>query len=143
LAQLKAYPAWVQVDYLGKIPHAKVADELAASIAGMALLQPGRNTDWKNGTIGNTKIFEEMMAGLPVICTDFVLWKEFVDRYHCGICVKPDDAEQISAAIRYLLDHPEEARQMGENGRRAVKEEFNWSVEEKKLLALYEDILKS
>ena len=31
---------------------------------------------------------------------------------------------------------------MGENGRRAIKEEFNWGVEEKKLLALYEDIMK-
>ena len=31
---------------------------------------------------------------------------------------------------------------MGENGRRAVREEFNWGVEEQKLFALYEDILK-
>ena len=30
---------------------------------------------------------------------------------------------------------------MGENGRRAVREVFNWSIEEKKLLALYEEIL--
>ena len=52
-------------------------------------------------------------------------------------------AAQIADAIRYLLEHPEEARQMGENGRRAVKEEFNWGGEEKKLLALYEDILKN
>jgi len=44
--------------------------------------------------------------------------------------------------IRYLLEHPEEMRRMGENGRRAVKEEFNWGVEEKKLFALYEEILK-
>ena len=41
-----------------------------------------------------------------------------------------------------LLDHPEEARRMGENGRRAVEEEFNWGTQEKKLLALYEEILK-
>ena len=143
LDRLKTYPAWEQVDYLGKIPHSEVANHLSSSIAGMALLQSGRNTDWENGTIGNTKIFEEMLAGLPVICTNFVLWKEFVDRYHCGICVKPDDADQIASAIQYLLDHPDEAKQMGENGRMAVKEEFNWGMEEKKLLALYEDILNN
>lgn len=91
--------------------------------------------------MGNTKIFEEMLAGLPVVCTDFVLWREFVDRYHCGICVDPQDADAIASAVWYLLDHPEEARQMGENGRRAVKEEFNWNVEERKLLALYEEVL--
>ena len=143
LDTLKQLHAWSQVDYMGKIPHAQVADELAQSSIGMALLSPGRNTDWQNGTIGNTKIFEEMMAGLPVICTDFVLWKEFVDRYQCGICVDPTNVDEIASAIRYLLDHPEEAKQMGENGRRAVKEEFNWGVEEKKLFALYEDILRN
>ena len=55
--------------------------------------------------------------------------------------VDPENEDEIADAIRYLLDHPDEARQIGENGRRAVKEKFNWSVEEKKLLALYEDIL--
>lgn len=143
LEQIKQANAWEQVDYLGRIPHKQVSSQLEVSMAGMALLQPGRNTDWQNGTIGNTKIFEEMMAGLPVICTDFVLWREFVERYGCGICVKPDNAGEVAEAIRFLLDHPEEAKRMGENGRRAVKEEFNWGVEEKKLLALYEDILKS
>lgn len=142
LDQLRAMPAWGQVEYLGKIPHLQVANVLASSYIGVALDSYCRNADWKNGTIGNTKIFEEMMAGLPVVCTDFVLWREFVDRYHCGICVDPDNAEEVANAIRYLLDHPDEARQMGENGRRAVREEFNWGVEEKKLLALYEDILK-
>ena len=139
---LKALPAWNRVDYLGKIPHAQVSEEMSHSSIGLALLTPGHNTDWQKGTMGNTKIFEEMMAGLPIVCTDFFLWKEFVDRYHCGICVDPTNVDEIASAIRYLLDNPEEARQMGENGRRAVKEEFNWGVEEKKLLALYEDILK-
>ena len=139
---LQALPAWPQVDFLGKIPHGQVANEMSRCSVGLALLTPGRNTDWQNGTMGNTKIFEEMMAGLPVVCTDFVLWREFVARYHCGICVDPENVDAIAGAIRYLLDHPKEAKQMGENGRRAVKEEFNWGVEEQKLLALYEDILK-
>lgn len=140
---LRQMPGWKQADYVGRIPHEQVHALLGTCGVGMSLLKPGRNTGFQMGTMGNTKIFEEMMAGLPIICTNFVLWKEFVDRYQCGICVNPTDVDEIAAAIRYLLDHPEEARQMGENGRRAVKEEFNWGVEEKKLLALYEDILKS
>ncbi len=141
LQELQALPAWGHVRYLGKIPHREVAGLLAQSAVGMAVVDYNRNSDWKNGTMGNTKIFEEMLAGLPVVCTDFVLWREFVDRYHCGICVDPQDADAIASAVWYLLDHPEEARQMGENGRRAVKEEFNWNVEERKLLALYEEVL--
>lgn len=142
LRELKALPAWDRVEYLGRIPHDEVAGLLARSAVGMALVSHNTgNGDGKNGTMGNTKIFEEMRAGLPVVCTDFVLWKEFVERWKCGICVDPENVDEITAAIRYLLDHPEEARQMGENGRKAVKEEFNWGIEEKKLLALYEEIL--
>lgn len=141
LRTLEALPAWDRTEYLGRIPHEEVPRLLARSAVGMALLTPNRNTDGKNGTMGNTKIFEEMMAGLPVVCTDFKLWREFVERWHCGLLVRPEDPADIAAAVQYLLDHPEEARQMGENGRRAVEEEFNWGVEEKKLLALYEEIL--
>lgn len=141
LQELESLPAWDRVEYLGRIPHAEVAGLLARSAAGMAVLSCSRNSDGKNGTMGNTKIFEEMMAGLPVVCTDFKLWREFVERRHCGLLVRPEDPADIAAAVQYLLDHPEEARQMGENGRRAVEEEFNWGVEEKKLLALYEEIL--
>lgn len=143
LRELKALPAWERVEYLGKIPHEEVPALLAKSAAGMAVVSYGRNSNWKNGTMGNNKIFEEMMAGLPVVCTDFVCWREFVERWHCGICVAPEDPDAIAEAIRYLLDHPEEARRMGENGRRAVKEEFNWGVEEKKLLTLYGEILRT
>ena len=141
LRELETLPAWGRVEYLGKVPYEKVPTFLAKSAIGMAVVSYSRNTDWKNGTMGNTKIFEEMMAGLPVVCTDFVLWREFVERWHCGICVPPEDSDAIAEAARYLLDHPEEARRMGENGRKAVEEEFNWGVEEKKLLALYEETL--
>lgn len=140
LQELQALPAWEQVRYLGRVPHGEVPALLAQSTIGMAVVSYSRNSDWKNGTMGNTKIFEEMLAGLPVICTDFVLWRKFVKRYHCGICVDTENPEEIVSAIRYLLDHPEEAHQMGENGRRAVKEKFNWGEEEKKLLALYEGV---
>lgn len=137
LDSLKELPGWDHVDYKGKIPHAEVAHILAEGLIGVALLTPGRNTAWKIGTMGNTKIFEEMLAGLPIICTDFDLWKEFVERYRCGICIDPTDPEQFCAAAKQLLDNPAEAVKMGQNGRRAVEEEFNWAVAEKALLGLY------
>lgn len=143
LRELQSLPGWKQVDYRGVVPGGEVPGLLAGSYAGLALLSYIPNSDGKRGNMSNTKIFEEMMAGLPVVCTDFVLWKEFVDRWHCGVCVEPENPDAIAAAVRYLLDHPEEARRMGENGRRAVEEEFNWSTEERKLLDLYAELSKS
>ena len=142
LERLRKLPAWDRVDYRGRVPHTEVNQILSECSIGMAVLSYSYNTAFQRGTLGNTKIYEQMMAGLPVICTDFQIWSEMVEKYHCGICISPGNADEIASAILYLLDHPEEARRMGENGRRAVKEEFNWDVEEKKLLALYEDIFK-
>ena len=51
-----------------------------------------------------------------------------------------EDIDGIAAAIRSLLDDPERARQMGERGFRAVQEKYSWGNEEKKLLALYEEL---
>lgn len=98
----------------------------------------------QNNTSDNlpTKTYEYMAAGLPFLISCYPYAEKIVNKFHCGICVDPESVDEIASAIRYLLDHPEEAKQMGENGRRAVKEEFNWGAEEKKLLALYEDILK-
>lgn len=142
LAKLRASPAWERVEYLGPIPQKEVPAFLASGSIGMAVLPRTIGSLKATGSLGVNKFFEEMAAGLPIICTDFTLWRDIVERWHCGICVEPDSVDEIAAAIQYLLDHPEEARRMGENGRRAVEEEFNWGAQEKKLLALYEEILK-
>lgn len=141
LARLKTLKAWGKVDYLGQIPHEQVNGLLLKSNVGVALLEPSKNTCMRRGTLGNTKLFEEMMAELPVVCTDFDLWEEIIDKYHCGICVNPDNVEEIRDAINYLFDHPEEAEQMGKNGRKAVEEEYNWKSQEKVLLELYKSLL--
>ena len=140
LEPLTHKPAWSRVDYRGMIPFAAVPAALAEGHAGMSVLQYSGNMGGKTGTLGNTKIFEYMLAGLPIVCTDFTLWQEIMDEYHFGICVDPTNTEEIAAAVRYLMDNPAEARQMGENGRKAVLEKYNWNAEEAKLLSLYQSL---
>lgn len=137
LIMLKQHPSWAKVEYLGKVPVESVKHKLEECTAGLAILDYSENSAGKLGTLGNTKLFETMQAGIPVICTEFTLWKEIVDKWHCGICIPPRDVKALATAMQYIISNPEEARQMGENGRRAVAEEFNWGVEEKKLLDLY------
>jgi glycosyltransferase involved in cell wall biosynthesis len=82
-----------------------------------------------------------MSAGLPIIASDFKLWREIVvDEVGCGLVVDPLDSKAIADAIRYLFDNPDKARIMGEKGREAVKRKYNWDVEFKKLLAYYKSI---
>lgn len=139
---LEDLPSWDKVEYKGKIPHAEVSEVLSQCMVGMALLTPGLNTAWNIGTMGNTKIFEEMMAGLPVVCTGFDLWREFVEKRNCGICVDPNNLDEIAAAIKRLTDDPQLAEEMGSNGRQAVADTYNWSTQIPKLIGLYTHILE-
>ena len=138
--ELRSKPEYVCADYRGNLKRKEVADLLQTSKAGLCTLL-NRGQYWKGDTFG-IKVYEYMSMGLPVILNCSTYNKKMIEKYRFGICVDPENVDETADAIRYLFDHPDEARQMGENGRRAVKEEFNWGIEERKLLALYEDILK-
>ena len=136
--QLRAMPEFSCVDYRGKLNRAEIAQLLNQSSIGLCLMSKKGQASYVTNM--NIKIYEYMAMGMPVILYCNPYNRKALDRWQFGIAVDPNNLDEVTAAIRYLLDHPEEARRMGENGRRAVKEEFNWGVEEKKLLALYEEI---
>ncbi len=136
---VEALPEYSCVKYLGLLGREQVVALLQRCYIGAAtLLNIGQYNQDDNLA---TKVYEYMSLGVPVLLSRSAYNERVMNKHHFGLCVEPDNVDEIAAAIGYLLDHPDEARQMGENGRRAVQEEFNWSVEEKKLLALYEDIL--
>lgn len=107
--------------------------------AGIALLKPVG--DYPDSY--PTKLFEYMALGLPVITSDFPLYRDVVERHACGFCLSPESPEQVANALIYLTEHPQEARIMGENGRKAVEDAYNWETERLKLLNLYSQILKT
>ena len=76
-------------------------------------------------------MFEYMSSGVPVIASNFPLWREIIEGNNCGICVDPLNPTAIATAIDTLAKDPDRARQMGRNGQKAVLEKFNWSAEEK------------
>lgn len=141
LERLKSYPAWARTDFLGSVSFARVTEDIySKSGIGMALLSSYDGWIGRKGTLGNTKLFEFMQFGLPVICTDYSLWTDIVTKEKCGIAVDPFDENQIRDAILWLRNHPQVAYQMGQNGKRLVNEKFNWENESEKLIRLYEKV---
>ncbi len=128
---------WSNVVELGFLNRGEVKNVLAKSMAGLVLLHPTNNYI----DALPIKMFEYMSAGIPVIASHFPLWKEIVEGNSCGICVDPLNVEEIAEAIRWLIENPDVAQKMGENGRRAVEEKYNWSQEAEKLLKIYEELL--
>lgn len=88
-----------------------------------------------------TKLFEYMAAGLPVVASDFPGWRTIVEVAQCGISVDPLDQDAIAQAVRYLLENPDVAHEMGQRGRMAVAESFRWESEFRQLQGLYERLL--
>ncbi len=122
-----------RVEYVGKISRGEVNELYGASRAGIVVYQPAKNHTESQPI----KLFEFMAAGLPVVASDFPLWKEFIEGNDCGICVNPSDFIGVGKACSKLLDNPEEAQRMGLNGYKAVTEKYNWKTEERNLITLY------
>jgi len=134
--QLKSLEGWQSVDDFGWQDRSGVREILNRSVAGLVTLHPV--SSYINSL--PTKMFEYMSAGIPVIASDFPMWRDIVQKNSCGMCVDPLDPAGIGRAIDYLVRNPDVAREMGSNGRKAVLEKFNWSSEEEKLLEFYESI---
>lgn len=83
-----------------------------------------------------------MSAGLPVIASDFPLWRELIEGTGSGILVDPMDPAAIAGAITWVMEHPAEAEQMGLRGQQAVRERFNWENEGTKLVNFYRSVIR-
>ena len=121
------------------VPHQRIVSYYLRECwtAGLALFPPSRHTRRKE----LTKIFEYMAFGIPVLCADFPNLRQIVEGAECGICVDPENCPAAAEAVRYLWEHPEAARRMGENGRKAARTTYNWDIQAEKLLRLYDTIL--
>jgi glycosyltransferase involved in cell wall biosynthesis len=135
-AAIAATPGWRRVRFLGRVGRAEIVRAMDGARCGIVLNHPRPNylEAW------STKMFEYMARGLPVVCSNFPLWVEIVRGADCGIAVDPRDPDAIASAIRTLNEDPERSRRLGENGRRAVAERYNWEAELVKLDALYRQV---
>jgi glycosyltransferase involved in cell wall biosynthesis len=129
-------PGWRRVRFLGQVPRADVLRAMDGARAGLVLNHPTLNYV----DAYSTKMFEYMARGLPLVCSNFPLWAQIVCDAQCGIAVDPRDPRAIADAIRSLNEDDEFARRLGENGRRAIGERYNWEAELHKLEALYRTI---
>lgn len=135
-AQLRQRAGWRRIDAHGVLGRADIAALLGASRAGLVTLLPTLN----HLDALPVKMFEYMAAGIPVIASDFPRWRDIVEGNGCGLCVDPCNPAAIAAAIDYLSSHPDVARRMGENGRRAVRSRYNWRSQSTKLIDFYEHL---
>lgn len=136
---VKSKSSWALVNELGFLNRIEIMEVFQRSRVGLVTLHPLPN--YKEAL--PVKLFEYMSAGLPVIASNIPLWQEIVMDSNCGICVDPLNAKEIAEAITYFMENPKEGFEKGMNGRKAVKEKYNWDIEKQKLLNLYSGLKPS
>jgi len=133
-AAMRNLPGFAVADYLGRTTREETNALYAQAAIGLILFHP--LSHYMNGY--PTKLFEYMAAGLPVIASDFPLWRPIFEETGCGVLVDSSNIRAVADAVVALLNDPDKAREMGRRGREAVAARYNWEREKPALLSLYE-----
>ena len=127
------------INYLGSLKYKDAMNLLYNSDAGLVCFHPRPN---HINALPN-KIFEYMRAGLPIVSSNFSLWKKIILDNNCGLTIDPLSPEEIAGAICNLAMNPDSAKSFGSNGRNLVEKYYNWENEEEKLYYIYSKLIDS
>jgi glycosyltransferase involved in cell wall biosynthesis len=135
---LNSVAGFSNIIYKGFLDHNQILDLEANSSAMIALYD--LKLQAQNKYVMGNKLFEAMMFGVPIITN---VAEGIVDETGCGVVVNYDDTEQIKEQIIMLRDNPELRKRLGDNGRKAFLEKYNWNLMENRLFGIYDTLLDS
>jgi glycosyltransferase involved in cell wall biosynthesis len=128
---------WSQVEFLGPLPHGDIPRVLAQASVGLCLLH-GRSSYIESQP---TKIFEYLLAGLPVVISDFKYWRRLFGDHPYIRYVDPRRPRQIAAAVGALLAARAEHAEWARRARASILSRYTWPTESEKLRQLYLELL--
>jgi glycosyltransferase involved in cell wall biosynthesis len=137
LARAAEFGVAARIDSAGWLPQEALPEALAACDIGLVLFQP---VDRNHRLALPHKLFDYMLAGLPVIAPGFAPETAAVVREAgCGLVADTSDADAVAAAVAALAD-PARRAALGAAGRAAALGRVGWAGEAARLVALYRDL---
>jgi glycosyltransferase involved in cell wall biosynthesis len=121
----------------GEVPHDTMPEYLKQMDIGLVLFKPVR---YNNIIATPNKLFEYMAFGIPIVASDLPEMRRIIQNTQSGLLVDPCRIEDIVKGIVYLYEHPEQAREMGRNGKKAFQTTYNWDAQSEELIRLYAEI---
>lgn len=122
---------------IGWVQYEAIYNALKPANIGLSLLlnHPNYVTATPN------KVFNYMALGIPIVADNYPGLRDIIERYRCGVLVNTENIQDYIDAINYLIDHPSEAKAMGQRGKEAILNELSWERQGEKLLKIYEELL--
>ena len=126
------------INFYGRLPPSVAWEKISKCHIGMALLMP------KSNYIESypTKLFEYLIMEIPILTSNFPLYKRLIKNNKFGICVNPNDSIEISNAILELYYNKSLYKKIMNNLKTEVKMEYDWKFELEKLVKFYNYILR-
>ena len=127
------------IEYIGMVPRADLLAEAARAHIGLSLM-PFKSDDVNiNHMVGaSNKPFDYMAAGLALLVSDLPDWTRMFVEPGFGLACDPADADSISIALGWFIDHPEERRAMAARGRDKINTEWNYDTQFRAVLKFLE-----
>jgi glycosyltransferase involved in cell wall biosynthesis len=122
--------------FFDPIPTSKV---LSATIEGNAVVCLFDPTSKINRIGSPNKLFEAMVTGRPIIVTKKTHAGDIVEQEQCGLSVEYSD-KGLEKAVNLLKDNPTLCEKLGRNGLKAAQKKYNWGLQKKELLKIYESM---
>jgi glycosyltransferase involved in cell wall biosynthesis len=87
------------------------------------------------------KMFDYMAAGLAVLLPQFAVEvAPILKECDCGLLIDPSNPSDIASKLDRLIDNPDQIFQMGQRGRNAIQDCYNWDTEARRLVEMYKDM---
>ncbi len=140
LKQCQQLSGWSQVEYKGQVSRQQLHSLAQKCFCGVCVLQANPAHKYALGL----KIFEYPGMHLPLVASNFDLWKKIIGNENkpFGVFINPANPQEIADAIDKFYENKALTKQLGQNGRKAVETKYNFELEKEKYLNFLEKFHK-
>lgn len=97
------------------------------------------NTSFNHYSAASNKLFEYMMAGVPVIACTFPEIRKVIEKEKTGLLVESNQPNSIAEGVNRLLENPILHEKLSLNACQA-RQRYNWNEEKEKLIDIYQRV---
>lgn len=136
LRLIEQYGVEDRVRLRGMVPLAELSGYTMNAYLGFQILN---NVCFNHYSAASNKLFEYIMAGVPVIAADFPEFRNVIKTHKVGLLVDSHDYRSIADAVNYLVENTELREALSHNCYKAAKT-LNWNNCEDEFIEEYAKI---
>lgn len=128
---------WSYVTLYDNTPLDKAYEISKQCKVGLAVLKPIPNYLESY----STKTFEYLAISLPVITSDFDIYKNIFEKNNCGWCIDSTKPEVLADCLKEVFTNAKKVEEFTKNGYRYVHAHFSWEKDKERLIRFYSKII--